>query len=216
MSNNNVERTRKRKATRSGLKRLMELDHVTVQETFQFATDTSNKNDETIGHGAYITAVVHNKRYYGAIMDQATLQVVAQQQMQDEHDSLALNERMKQAQTTTIMTTTTTTTTTTDYDDTMSLKPIQKFRYKDGLRYLLATYTNAAALDVHREEIVAVCNRGGGMVGPFYYHYEVRVCSLFVCVCVCWLGWLFCTFFLIRIMYLHMLHLLILVHRHLH
>lgn len=204
--------TRKRKTSRSagGLKKSMELDHVTVQETFQFAlanhnnhatttvdttttntADTKNTQEAAamIGQGAYVTAIVQSKRYYGTLMDQATLQVAAQQQLQEEQQSLSLNERMKQAVSRRMTTELTTNNNKDysydddDYDDAQPPRPIQKFRYKDGLRYLLATYTNAAALDVSRDEIVEACDKGGGMVGPFYYHYEVSVCVLLVFCC---------------------------------
>ena len=53
------------------------------------------QNEDLVGDGCYVSATVHNKRYYGVLVEQAALKAASLLHFQDEASSLDLNRRMK-------------------------------------------------------------------------------------------------------------------------
>ena len=70
-----------------------------MEETFQFQLPehvaVSSDEDRTVGEGCYVSATVHNRRYYGVLVDQASLQAASMLYFQDEASGLELNRKME-------------------------------------------------------------------------------------------------------------------------
>jgi hypothetical protein len=60
-------------------------DHVAV----------SSEEDRKVGEGCYISTTVHNRRYYGVLVDQATLKAASMLYFQDEAVGIELNRKME-------------------------------------------------------------------------------------------------------------------------
>jgi hypothetical protein len=57
-----------------------------------------NQNTAVAGEGCYVSATVHNNRYYGVLVEQSALKAASLLHFQDEANSLDLNRRMKMLQ----------------------------------------------------------------------------------------------------------------------
>ena len=66
-----------------------------VEEPFVFRQPGDQIEEKKVGEGCYVSATVHNRRYYGVLIDQAALQAASLLYFQDEASGLDLNRRMK-------------------------------------------------------------------------------------------------------------------------
>lgn len=100
-------RPRKRRSTaaRGKLRRGQNVESVVVEEAFSLSLPTNapsslrtEQNGNHAGDGCYISATVHNNRYYGVLIEQSALKTASLLHFQDEASSLDLNRRMKMLQ----------------------------------------------------------------------------------------------------------------------
>lgn len=91
--------TGKKRGARGKLSKRQELDHVLVEDTFQFQVPdhvaVSSDEDRKVGEGCYVSATVHNRRYYGVLIDQESLRAASMLYFQDEASGLELNRKME-------------------------------------------------------------------------------------------------------------------------
>lgn len=91
--------TGKKRGARGKLSKRQDLDHVHVEDTFQFQLPdhvaVSSDEDRKVGEGCYVSATVHNCRYYGVLIDQASLRAASMLYFQDEASGLELNRKME-------------------------------------------------------------------------------------------------------------------------
>jgi hypothetical protein len=70
-----------------------------VEDTFQFQLPdhvaVSSDEDRKVGEGCYVSATVHNRRYYGVLIDQESLRAASMLYFQDEASGLELNRKME-------------------------------------------------------------------------------------------------------------------------
>lgn len=70
-----------------------------MEETFQLDlpdhVPVRSEEDRKAGEGCYVSATVHNRRYYGVLIDQASLQAASMLYFQDEASALDLNRKME-------------------------------------------------------------------------------------------------------------------------
>jgi hypothetical protein len=75
-----------------------------VEEPFQFRlpegvrVGSDHRGDDrnlVVGEGCYISTTVHNRRYYGVLIDQASLKSASMLHFRDEASGLELNRRME-------------------------------------------------------------------------------------------------------------------------
>jgi hypothetical protein len=89
----------KKRAARGTLSKRQDLDRVHVEDTFQFNLPehvaVSNDEGRKAGEGCYVSATVHNRRYYGVLIDQASLKAASMLYFQDEASGLELNRKME-------------------------------------------------------------------------------------------------------------------------
>ena len=95
-------RSKRTAKSRGKLRRHNNVESVMVEETFSLSlpktTPESLRNEiggEHAGDGCYVSATVHNKRYYGVLIEQAALKAASLLHFQSEASSLDLNRRMK-------------------------------------------------------------------------------------------------------------------------
>lgn len=116
-------RGRQSRGQRAKLRRNQDVEHVKVEDVFFLSKPKSSsigssnsqpslvddppkqKNDNTIpsrhdeelvvGEGAYVTATIQNRRYYGVLIEQAAFQQASLLHFQDEASGIDLNRRMK-------------------------------------------------------------------------------------------------------------------------
>jgi hypothetical protein len=90
----------KKRGTRGKLLKRQDLDHVHVEDTFQFQLPShvavSSDEDRKVGEGCYVSTTVHNRRYYGVLIDQESLRAASMLYFQDEAAGLELNRKMEQ------------------------------------------------------------------------------------------------------------------------
>jgi lysine-specific histone demethylase 1 len=69
-----------------------------VEETFSLSepANAPQEHGTHVGDGCYVSSTVHNKRYYGVLIEQAALKSASLLHFRDEAGSLDLNRRMKQ------------------------------------------------------------------------------------------------------------------------
>ena len=71
-----------------------------MEDTFQFQLPdhvaVSSDEDRKVGEGCYVSATVHNRRYYGVLIDQESLRAASMLYFQDEASGLELNHKMEQ------------------------------------------------------------------------------------------------------------------------
>jgi hypothetical protein len=96
-----VKKKKARGATRGKLTRRQEIDHVLVEETFplQLPPHVAVRADEErhVGEGAYVSTTLHNRRYYGVLIDQASLKAASMLYFQEEAAGTELNRKMAMA-----------------------------------------------------------------------------------------------------------------------
>lgn len=90
-----------RRRTAGTLKKHQTVDSgVIVEESFSLfssSTSTSEGTEERVGDGVYVsTTIGQNKRYYGVLVDQASLKEASQLYFQEQRASMELNRRMSQ------------------------------------------------------------------------------------------------------------------------
>ena len=148
---------------------------MTVEEAFSFQHPVDK---QVAGEGAYVSATVNNRRYYGVLVDQATLKAASLLHLQQEAVGLDLNRRIK-----TLMPSELAEQLVTTQAVKLGAAPqqVQKFRFvdatdtKQGYRELLATFSDTAAAaddDIEKEKLIeAACAAGGNFVGRHYYQY---------------------------------------------
>jgi len=66
-----------------------------VEEPFDFHEPGGLAEDKKVGEGCYVSTTVHNRRYYGVLIDQAALKAASLLYFQDEASALDLNRRMQ-------------------------------------------------------------------------------------------------------------------------
>mmetsp|Transcript_21943 Transcript_21943/g.54208 ORF Transcript_21943/g.54208 Transcript_21943/m.54208 type:complete len:1146 (+) Transcript_21943:76-3513(+) len=199
MSTTDKKRRGRRRA--GGLRKHQEIENVKVEESFSLHHGSTEK----AGEGCYVSATTsNNKRYYGVMVDQATLKEASSLWFQDQADSLELNRRMKL-----ILDKEKDEAKQTEEGDDDSSQPnkrqkveekaelppsttdqsVQKFKYVKSTssslsdyRQLLATFLNVNEASqgdpAKSERIRNACEVGGGFVGSDYYQYEVPPATL--------------------------------------
>jgi hypothetical protein len=94
-----ANRRGKKRGARGKLRKTQEIDHVLVEENFQLNLPdhvaASSEEDRKAGEGCYVSATVHNRRYYGVLIDQASLKSASMLYFQDEASGLDLNRKME-------------------------------------------------------------------------------------------------------------------------
>lgn len=87
------------------------MESVVVEENFSLSlpgntsaalrnelVQTGKQHPNQVGEGCYVSATVHNNRYYGVLVEQSALKAASLLHFQDEANSLDLNRRMKMLQ----------------------------------------------------------------------------------------------------------------------
>lgn len=169
---------RRSRTSRTKLRRDQALDNVVVEEPFSF----QHPNDQQIaGEAAYISATVNNRRYYGVLVDQATMKAASLLHFQQEAAGLDLNKRITALLSSRNDQQKAHNNVASSSDSRGGVRQVQKFRYVlekkgPGYRILLATFANVAAAAeddlVKLEHITQACDAGGNFVGDYYYQYE--------------------------------------------
>jgi hypothetical protein len=89
----------KKRGTRGKLRRKQEISNVLVEDTFQLKLPehvaASSEQDRKASEGCYISTTVHNRRYYGVLIDQTSLKRASLLYFQDEASGLDLNRKME-------------------------------------------------------------------------------------------------------------------------
>lgn len=86
---------------RGKLRRFHDVENVIVEEPFNLfkpsggAGGGGSEEDRKAGDGCYVSATVHNRRYYGLLVDQEALKNASLLWFQEEAATLDLNRRMK-------------------------------------------------------------------------------------------------------------------------
>ncbi|GKY98191.1 hypothetical protein MPSEU_000776900 [Mayamaea pseudoterrestris] len=154
------------------------IDPVTIEDTFTFK-HPDDGDSQIAGEGAYISATLNSRRYYGMLVDQSTLKAASLLHLQQEAAGLDLNRRIMSLMPSEIQ-----------HQQTSSEhfnlngftnKQVQKFRFirangtSPGYRELLATYADAAAAAEDNSDKEALiknaCAAGGNFVGSYYFQF---------------------------------------------
>jgi hypothetical protein len=94
------KKTKSRGATRGQLTRRQEIDRVLVEETFPLQWPPAvavDGGDRHVGEGGYISTTWHNRRYYGLLIDQASLKAASLLYFQEEAAGTDLDQKIAAA-----------------------------------------------------------------------------------------------------------------------
>lgn len=93
-----AKKKKPRGATRGKLTRRQEIDHVLVEETFPLFLPphvaVRVDEDRHVGEGGYISTTLHNRRYYGVLIDQAALKAASMLYFQEAAAAQELHRKM--------------------------------------------------------------------------------------------------------------------------
>lgn len=85
----------RKRGARSRLRKSQNIDHVIVEEPFQLYSPENGQESSKAGDGCYVSATINNRRFYGVLIDQASIEAGSLLYFKDEAAGMDLNRRME-------------------------------------------------------------------------------------------------------------------------